>query len=182
MSNYVSLANAFTMAGAELGASLPILKLTKDGKWVRGSDNTPVTRQALCRRRTQYVVRGFDCYKDGVIVAELGSRWQAASVSRARSCLIMGLIRMGMAGSRTLSLQLRSTESGEEFIVQDEFSRAAMSAIGSLLRRYGARLDIGKGGFPDHRTQGQFLQASQVRTRHPSDVRRRRWLNEETTP
>lgn len=147
LSTPVSTANAFAAAGSELGDSaLPILKLAKSGNWIFGTENTPVseTRFAADVRGSQ---RGFVCFIDGEVVGEVMVPVALGKVISPDELPDHGPYEGTDGWKPSASIQLRSTETGEQFVFKPT-SQGGHAAIGALLTKYGYRLGLGKGGIP----------------------------------
>lgn len=142
-----STANAFMAAGSELsGSALPILKLTKDGRWVSGTDNVPITESRFAAD-VNGALRGYVCFVDGEVVDErmlpvaLGKQVSRDELQDHGPC-------EGTDGWKpSASIQLRGIETGEQYVFRTT-SLGGREAIGGLLSKYGYRMDIGKGGVP----------------------------------
>jgi len=143
----VNGADAFAAAGSELGGStLPILKMSKAGEWVSGTENMPVTEK-LFAADVQGAQRGFICFVDGELVDEVMvpvARGVAISLEELAD---HGPYQDGDGWTASASIQLRSIETGDEFVYKPS-SQGGRSAIGGLLTKYSFRLGAGKGGIP----------------------------------
>lgn len=161
----LSVADAFSAAGAKLGGTaLPILKLSKAGKWVVGADNMPVSdvRFAADVQNTRF---GFVCFVGGEVVDEV-----LVPVALGKSISPDQLPDHGPYKDRegwvsSASLQLRGLETGDEFVFKPT-SHGGRSAIGALLNKCSSRLRLGKTGIPiveldvssyEHRLYGPVL-------------------------
>ena len=148
-STLFNAANAFAAAGSELGGSaLPILKMSKAGCWVYGAENTPVTEK-LFAADANGAQRGFVCFVDGDVVGEVMVPVSIGKTVSPNELPDNGPYQDGDGWMEAASLQLRSIESGEEFLFKPT-SHGGRSAIGALLTKYGYRLSIGKAGMPPH--------------------------------
>jgi hypothetical protein len=134
---------AFIAAGAELNRSrLPILKLTKDGKWVAGADNTPVSETRFAAD-VAGVQRGYMRFVNGT-VEEMMRPVALAKISRdelPNDTAYEDEERWREA----VSLQLRSIKTGEELLYKAT-SQGGLAAVGALMSAYGHRLRTGDQG------------------------------------
>lgn len=143
----INTANAFAAAGSELGgSSLPIMKLSKSGIWVTGSENMEVaeTRYAADVQGAQ---RGFVCFVGGEVIDEAMVPVALGEVILPGNLPDHGPYEAGDGWQPCASIQLRAIETGEEFIFKPT-SHGGRAAIGALLTAYSFRLIAGKGGIP----------------------------------
>jgi hypothetical protein len=136
---------AFIAAGAELNRSrLPILKLTKDGKWVAGPDNAPVTETRFAAD-VPGVQRGYMRFVNGTTEEVMRP---VALGKVLRDELTNDIADEDGEGWReAVSLQLRSIKTGEELLYKAT-SLGGLAAVGELMTKYGHRLRTGGRGIP----------------------------------
>ena len=141
------IAAAFLAAGSELGRpNLPILKLTKNGAWVFGADNAPVTE-------TRFVAdvpgaeHGFTCFVDRKVVGEVMTPVAHGKKVTQNDLPDHGPYRDGDGWSPSASIRLQSLTTGEEFLFKTT-SQGGRSAMGELVTKYGRRLAAGDGRIP----------------------------------
>jgi len=143
----VRAANAFAAAGSELtGSALPILKLSKSGAWVFGAENTPLTETRLAAD-VQGAQRGFICFVDGEVVEDVMEPVALGKAITPDDLADHGPYADGDGWVTSASIQLRSIETGEEYMFKPT-SHGGRAAIGALLTKYGYRLSAKKGGIP----------------------------------
>ena len=143
--NLTVAANAFAAAGSELGgSSLPILKMSKSGTWVFGAENTPMTETRFATD-VPGAQRGWVCFVDGECVEEKMVPVASGKTISEDELPDHGPYEKDDGWVESASIQLRSIETGEEFLFKPT-SHGGRSAIGALLTKFGYRLSMGKSG------------------------------------
>jgi hypothetical protein len=142
-----TLANAFANAGAQLGGTaLEILKLTKSGEWVAGADNTAVTERRFAAD-VKNARRGYVCFVDGQVVDEVWVPVATGKTVAKEDLPDQGPFEGNDGWVESVAIQLRSLESGADYIFKPT-SHGGRAAVGGLLTAYGHRLELGKSGVP----------------------------------
>ena len=143
----VSAANAYAAAGSELaGDALPLLKLSKAGELVTGTENEPVTETRFAAD-VQGAQQGFVCFVDGRVVDEALVLVATGKKIEEDELPDHGPYQEGDGWARSATIHLRSIETGEEFAFKPT-SLGGRAAIGALFTKYGYRLNIDKAGVP----------------------------------
>lgn len=143
----ISKADAFAAAASDLcGSALPIIKLTKDGNWVRGAENTPVTEIRFAVD-VDGAERGFVCFVDGKLEDKVMVRVASGKKVSQETLPDHGPYEGNDGWKACTSIQLRSLTSGDEFLFCP-VSNGGLAAIGPILKMYKCRLQANKGGIP----------------------------------
>jgi hypothetical protein len=140
-------AAAFLAAGSDLGRDRsPILKLTKNGVWVAGVNNSPVTETCFVAE-VHEAEQGFVCFVDRKVVDELMTPVALGEKISKDKLPYHGPYKEGDGWRPSASIRLLSLITGEKVLFSTT-SVGGRSAIGDLLSKYGRRVAAGEGGMP----------------------------------
>ena len=152
----------YAAAADEMGnAFLPILKMTKAGQWVSGSDNDPLEdHEAAFAMHT--FERGYVCWKGGEIVDEQMVLVSSGEpVPREEDLPDHGPYDADQDGwAGTASIQLRLLKTDEELLYRPS-SRGGLNALAGLARRYATKRQQQPNVLPVVRLESKSYQHAQ---------------------